>query len=250
MSEMRSYLLVLVSLPIVWLIAVSVSNLPPSILPPPGMVAELLWEERASLLGHTLATLKIAVLGYLLANLLAISIAISFLYVRGLEDFVTPWTVIIRNIPYVAIASILIVTMGDTIAPKLIIVVLVTFFPLLANLKKGLRATPDVLLDRMQTLHASRWQIFRKVRWPTALPFYMAAHEIAFTGSIIGAIIAEWFFSSEGLGYLIVQATTEYRADRLYAVTLISSLLSVAFYIGIRSVDRRLFRWKKEQNFD
>jgi NitT/TauT family transport system permease protein len=250
MTEFRSYLLVLFSLPIVWLIAVSISQLPPSILPPPEMVATLLWEERASLLGHTLATLKIAIIGYLLSNLLAISLAVSFLYVKSLEDFITPWTVIIRNIPYVAIASILIVTMGDTMAPKLIIVVLVTFFPLLANLKKGLRATPDELLDRMHTLNASRWQIFRKVRWPTALPFYMAAHEIAFTGSIIGAIIAEWFFSSEGLGYLIVQATTEYRADRLYAVTLISSLLSVAFYIGIRTVDRRLFRWKKESSLD
>ncbi|MGF1530837.1 MAG: ABC transporter permease [Puniceicoccaceae bacterium] len=242
--EFGSYLLVLITLPIVWWLGAELSNLPTSILPPPGMVLQLIQEESGNLLQHTIATLRIALIGYGLANLLAILLAISFLYLRGLEEFVTPWTVIARNIPYVALASILIVTMGDTIAPKLIIVILVTFFPLLANLKKGLRATPQVLLDRMQTLHASRWQVFRKVRWPNALPYYMAAHEIAFTGSIIGAIIAEWFFASEGLGYLIVQATTEYRADRLYAVALISSLLSVAFYIGIRVIDQRLFKWK------
>ena len=163
MQEFKSYLLVLFSLPLVWLVGTSISQLPSSILPPPDMVAELLWEERSSLFRHTMASLKVAITGYLVSNILAVSLAVSFLYVRGLEHFITPWTVIIRNIPYVAIASILIVTMGDTIGPKLIIVVLVTFFPLLANLKKGLRATPDVLLDRMHTLNASRWQIFLKV---------------------------------------------------------------------------------------
>ncbi len=244
MKELRTYFFVLLSLPVVWALAVAGSNLPPSVLPPPDLVARLLWEERVSLLGHTLETLKIALLGYGLANLLALGLAVSFLYARRLENFVTPWTVVIKNIPYVTIASVLIVTMGDTIAPKLIIVVLVTFFPLLANLRKGLRTVDPVLLDRMSTLHASRWQVLVKVRWPAALPYYMAAHEIAFTASIIGAIVAEWFFSSKGLGYLIVQSTTEYRADRLYAVTFIASVLSIAVFVAIRAADRRLFRWK------
>jgi len=245
MRESCTYLLVFLSLPIVLLLLRAVSDLPTSILPPPEMVASLLWEERSSLFGHTLETMKIALLGYALANAVTLVLAISFLYFKQLENFVTPWTVVIKNIPYVTLAGILIVTMGDTIMPKLIIVVLVTFFPLLANLRKGLKATDPVLIDRMRTLNASRWQVFRKVRWPTALPYYMAAHEIAFTSSIVGAIVAEWFFSSKGLGFLIVQATTEYRADRLYAVTFIASLLSVCAYIAIRLADRKLFKWKQ-----
>jgi NitT/TauT family transport system permease protein len=244
MNEGFTYLLVFLSLPVVLFLLRAVSDLPASILPPPEMVAELLWEERSSLLGHTLETLKIALLGYALANVVTLSLAISFLYFKRLENFVTPWTVVVKNIPYVTLASILIVTMGDTITPKLIIVVLVTFFPLLANLNKGLKATDPVLIDRMRTLNASRWQVFRKVRWPSALPYYMAAHEIAFTSSIVGAIVAEWFFSSKGLGFLIVQATTEYRADRLYAVTFIASMLSVFAYIAIRLIDQKLFKWK------
>lgn len=244
MREVGAYLLVLFSIPVAWTLLVALAGLPTSILPPPDLVARLLWEERVSLAGHTIETLRIALIGYGLANLLALGLAVSFLYWRGLEHFVTPWTVVIKNIPYVTIAGVLIVTMGDTIAPKLVIVVLVTFFPLLANLKKGLRAVDAGLLDRMQTLHASRWQVFCKVRWPAALPFYMAAHEIAFTASIIGAIVAEWFFSSRGLGYLIVQSTTEYRADRLFAVTLVASLLSIVVFIGIRLADRRLSRWR------
>jgi ABC-type nitrate/sulfonate/bicarbonate transport system, permease component len=250
MKEILNYFLVMISLPIIWLIAVKCSSLPSSVLPPPDMVASLIWEERANLLTHTLATLKIALIGYAISNVITLALSISFLYFRPLEDFITPWAVVIKNVPYVTVASVLIVTMGDTIAPKLIIVVLVTFFPLLANLKKGLRAVDPVLLDRMQTLHASRWQVFRKVRWPAALPYYMAGHEIAFTASIIGAIIAEWFFSSQGLGYLIVQSITEYRADRLYAVTFIASTLSVLVYIGIRAADRHFFKWKSDAQKD
>jgi NitT/TauT family transport system permease protein len=122
--------------------------------------------------------------------------------------------------------------------------VLVCFFPLLANLHKGLRAADPVLLDRLRTLRATRWQTFSKVRWPAALPYYMAAHEIAFTSCLTGAIVAEWFFAREGLGFLLVQSVTEYRADRLYAVTLIAGLLSIGSYLLCRWAERRMFRWQ------
>src|SRR6056297_1915764 len=112
MKEAFTYLLVFLSLPLVLWLVRAVSDLPTSILPPPELVAELLWEERASLLGHTLETMKIALLGYALANIITLSLSISFLYVKRLEDFVTPWTVVIKNIPYVTLAGILIVTMG------------------------------------------------------------------------------------------------------------------------------------------
>jgi NitT/TauT family transport system permease protein len=139
----------------------------------------------------------------------------------------------------------LVVTLGDTWTTKIIVVVLVSFFPLLANLVKGLNSAPPVLMERMRVLNASRWQVFKRVLWPAAMPYYVAAHEIAFTGSIVGAIVAEWFFSRKGLGFLIVQSTTEYRADRLYAVTLIASVLAVGAYLLCRLWEHWLFRWKR-----
>jgi NitT/TauT family transport system permease protein len=153
--------------------------------------------------------------------------------------------VVIRNVPFVTVASILVVTLGDTLTTKIIVVVLVSFFPLLANLVKGLGSASPVLIDRMEVLNASRWQVFKRVLWPAAMPYYVAAHEIAFTGSIVGAIVAEWFFSRKGLGFLIVQSTTEYRADRLYAVTLIASVLAVGAYLLCRLWEHWLFRWKR-----
>ena len=244
MTERRACLLMIVSVPVFWYAVVWLFEPKPLIFPPLDMVLRLLWEERGSLLMHTWVTLQEALLGYAVANALAIGLAVSFLYVRGLEPFATPWMVVLKNIPFPAIASILIVTMGDTLAPKVIIVILVTFFPILANVSKGLKSVDPVLLDRMRSLHASRWQIFCKVSWPAAMPYYIAAHEIAFTGSIIGAIIGEWLFAQKGLGYLIVQAGSDFRTDRLFAVTLIAGHLAIGAYVLVRLLEKRLFRWQ------
>lgn len=247
MSERTSYLIMFISIPIIWIIAKAVSGFPDFLLPPPTMVGKVLWADRMMLLEHTWITILEAMAGYLIANILAIVLSISFLYLPWFESLAVPWTVVIKNVPFVTIASILIITLGDTPAPKIIIVVLITFFPILANVTKGLKSTDQVLLDRMKTLNANQWQIFRKVRWPSALPYYIAAHEISFTGSIIGAIVAEWLFARKGLGFLIVQAMTQYRADRLYAVTLLASILAVGAYILVRVVEQRLFRWQTRE---
>ena len=246
MNERLAYLIMLVSVPILWVIAIEVSGYPSFLLPPPDMVGDVLWSERELLLEHTWATIVEAMTGYAVANVIAIALSISFLYLPWLEALAIPWTVIIKNVPFVTIATILIIILGDTPLPKIIIVVLVTFFPILANVTKGLNSADSVLLDRMQTLDSSQWEVFAKVRWPSALPYYIAAHEIAFTGSIIAAIVAEWIFARKGLGYLIVQSMTQYRADRLWAVTLIASVLAVGAYMLVKAVEKYLFRWQVE----
>ena len=247
MSERLAYLIMIVTVPIMWVLAIQISGFEPFLLPPPGMVADVLWNERDILLSHTWITIVEALTGYAIANLIAITLSVSFLYLPWLESLALPWTVIIKNVPFVTIASILIIILGDTPLPKIIIVVLVTFFPILANVTKGLKSADPVLLDRMQTLDSSQWDIFTKVRWPSALPYYIAAHEIAFTGSIIGAIVAEWLFARKGLGYLIVQAMTQYRADRLWAVTLLASSLAVGAYLLVKTIEKYLFRWQVQE---
>ena len=246
MNERLAYLIMLVSIPVLWVMAIRITNFPSFLLPPPDMVMDVLWSERSLILSHTWTTIVEALTGYAIANAIAITLAVSFLYLPWLESLAIPWTVIIKNVPFVTIASILIIILGDTPLPKIIIVILVTFFPILANVTKGLKSADPVLLDRMSTLDSSQWDIFVKVRWPSALPFYIAAHEIAFTGSIIGAIVAEWLFARKGLGYLIVQSMTQYRADRLWAVTLVASALAVGAYLLVKTIEKYLFRWQVE----
>lgn len=237
----------LASVPLLWFAALKFSHLPPVILPPPGKVWAVFREDGAFLAYHTWVTLYEALLGYSIANVLAIGLAVSYFYAPRAESFVTPWTVVVKNIPFVSIASLLVITFGDTLTPKLILVVLVTFFPLLANLVKGFNSADPVLLDRLRVLDASRWQIFRRVLWPAALPYYVAAHEIAFTASIIAAIISEWSFSRRGLGYLIIESVTDYRADRLYAINIIGAALALTAYFACRAWEWWLFRWRTAQ---
>ncbi len=245
--SVAGYALMLVSIPLFWMLTVRLAHLPAAVLPTPSQVGTVLVEEHADLLHQTAITLGEACLGYLVANIMAIGVALIYTYASWSEAFVTPWIIMIKNIPYVTVAGMLIILFGDTLTPKVIIIVMVCFFPLLSNLVKGLQAADPVLLDRMRVLNASRWEIFSKVRWPAALPYYVAAHEIAFTSSVVAAIIAEWFLSREGLGYIIVQSTVEYRADRLYAVTLIASLLALGTYFLCRIWEAWIFRWKRER---
>ena len=134
------------------------------------MVWSVLVNEAGSLWFHTGVTIGEALLGYAVANVFAIGLAVMFLYSPWSEHFVTPWMVLIKNVPFVTVASILVVTFGDSLSTKVIVVVLVSFFPLLANLVKGLGSAPPELLDRMKVLDASRWQVFKRVLWPAALP--------------------------------------------------------------------------------
>jgi len=242
----RMYLIMIISIPLLWIAAIKITNFPSFVIPPPELVVDVLVKESNIFFEHTTITVTWALMGYLASNVLAIGMAISFTYLPWFESFATPWTVLIKNVPFVAIASILVITMGQTPLPRVIVVVLVTFFVILANVTKGLKSVDQVLLDRMETLDASKWQIFWNIRWPSALPYYIASHEIAFTGSVIGAIIAEWMFAKNGLGYLIVRSMSQYRADRLYAVVLISSALSVGAYILVKVIESRMFKWKRE----
>lgn len=246
MNRKIAYLVMFVSVPLVWIFIIRVSGLPSFIIPPPTLVVKVLLKETGYFIYHTKVTLTEAFLGYLLANLISVSLAISFLYCTRLEDFATPWLIFLRNIPFVTVTSILVIVMGDSVVSKLIIVVLVTYFPILANLSKGLRAVDSVLLDRMQVLNASQWQIFTRIRLPSALPYYVAAHEISFTGSIMAAIVSEWLFARKGLGYVIVYSLMQYRADQLYAATLISCFLSISAYLMVKFLENRLFAWKQD----
>ncbi len=237
------YVLMPISLFLLWTWLTEGLKVQPFLIPSPSLVGKVIWDERVELARQTLITLSVGSLGYLIANIIALTLSISFLYLPALEEFLNPWFVLITRIPWVTFSPILIITMGDTPVPKIIIVVLVTFFTILANLLEGLKSVDQVLLDRLQTLNANRWQVFWKARWPAAAPYFMAAQVIAFTNMIIAIIVAEYQFANDGLGFVIVRSMQQYRTDKLYAVALIASVLNVAIYILIKEYQTRKFRY-------
>jgi len=244
MSSRTAAFLFAPSAAIVWYGIIWIGHLAPTVLPPPHVVIALMAQEWKSLLWNTYVTLTTAVTGYFFANVVAISLAIAFLYSNALKSLATPWVVVLKNLPIISVASLLIISFGDSPVPRILVVILICFHPILANLIKGFEQVDPNLIARFQTLHASRFQLFRYVLWPNALPYYAAAHEVAFTSSIVAAVLAEFFFSRQGLGFMLTQAMNDYRGDRLWATNIIIATLSAAA-LGLSVLaERVLIPWQ------
>jgi ABC-type nitrate/sulfonate/bicarbonate transport system permease component len=223
-----------------WYAAIAVSGLPEFVIPRPTQVLAALIEDRAFIATHLLETLKSAGLGFLLANAIGIGLAMLFVAAPPFQRIVMPAAITLRNIPYVALASVLVLALGDGMLSKILIVALAGFFPVLVNTHRGLLSVDPIIIDRMRILDARPWDVFLKVRLPFSVPYILAAQEIVGSGSIIVSIAAEWLTSTQGLGYVINRAMSQYRGDQVYAVALLAALLSFAVYSLIQVLGARL----------
>jgi NitT/TauT family transport system permease protein len=230
----------LVSILALWYLAIYFSGLPAFVIPRPERVLETLVNDRSFITTHLISTLQVAVIGFILSNVVGIGLAVLFLAFPLGRQLLMPAAITLRNMPYVALVTVLVLAFGDSIGSKVTIVVLAGFFPVLVNTSRGLQAADPVVLDRMRVLNASWWETFSQVRLPYALPFIVSAQEITGSGSIIVAIAAEWMISSTGLGYIINRAMQQYRGDQVYAVAFLAAILSFAVYAVVHFIGERL----------
>jgi NitT/TauT family transport system permease protein len=223
-----------------WYLAIWFSGLPAFVIPRPERVVATLIEDRSFITVHLIATLEAAGLGLIFANLAGIGLAVLFDVLPWSRPALLPAAITLRNMPYVALVTVLMLAFGDTLGSKVAVVALAGFFPVLVNTMEGLRAADPVMLDRMRILNASWARTFWSVRLPYAFPHILSAQEIAASGSIIVAISAEWMISSTGLGYIINRAMQTYRGDQVYAVALLATFLSFLIYTLVHQIGRRL----------
>lgn len=223
-----------------WYLAIAFSGLPAFVIPRPERVVATLIEDRSFITVHLLATLQVAAVGLVFANIVGIGLALLFDAIPFTRQALMPAAITLRNMPYVALITVLSLAFGDTMGSKVSVVAIAGFFPVLVNTMQGLRAADPVMMDRMRILNASWSRTFLSVRLPYALPAIIAAQEIAASGSIIVAITAEWMISSTGLGYIINRAMQTYRGDQVYAVSLLATFLSFLIYSFVHQIGRRL----------
>lgn len=223
-----------------WTLAIAFSGLPEFVIPRPEQVLNVLIHDNDLIRGHLLSTLHAAALGYVLANLVGIGLAVVVTSVPLLNQLLMPAAITLRNIPYVALATVLALAIGDTMLSKVLIVTIAGFFPVMVNTVRGIQSVDPVVLDRMRILDASPWRVFWQVRLPYSLPYILAAQEIVGSASIAITIAAEWMLSSTGLGYVINQAMSQYRGDQVYAVALLAAAMSYGVYLLIQIGGRKL----------
>jgi putative hydroxymethylpyrimidine transport system permease protein len=214
------------------------------LVPSPAEIAESLWDNRSLLAENAWVTLREMLLGILAALAVGVGMAVLMHRWRLLRDAAYPLIVASQTIPIVVIAPILVVWFGYGIAPKVVIVALICFFPITVNALDGLRSVDPEAVKLMRSLDASRWQRFWRVEAPAALPSLFTGIKIAVVVAPIGAVFAEWAGSSSGLGHLIQSDTAYYQVARQFATVLVLSFMALAL-IGLTALaERRVVTWR------
>jgi len=226
-----------------WQLVVRADGVPDYLFPAPSSVARSLSGDRG-LLGHaTLVTVREVILGYLLAVGVALAIAVLLHASTALRRALLPLLVLSQTIPTVLLAPILAILLGYGLQPKLVVVAIVCFFPIVVNAVDGLRSADPETVRMMRTLHAGRLAIFRRVELPGALPSIFSGARIAATYAAVGAVFAEWAGSSAGLGFVILQAQPALDTARIFAAVVILSALALALYALVTLAERIAVPW-------
>ena len=228
---------------LLWWLAVVLFRIPEYIIPSPVHVARTLLGDFGTIARNLVPTAVESVLGFLLGNLLSIAVATLFVHQRTIEEALFPLAIIVRSIPIVALAPILVLLFGNDMAPKVIIAALVCFFPTLVNMVRGLSSVNPQALELMKILSATKGEVFWKLRIYNSLPYLFAALKIAASASVIGAIVGEWIGSTEGIGALIIHATYNFDTGLLYASITAACIFSVLFTSLISFLERCLVNW-------
>lgn len=229
-----------------WQLYTVVGDIKESTLPPPTAVAEALWNDRAMLIENAWVTIKEILLGFVAAIILGVGLAVLIRSSRTIERAVYPWLVVSQMVPIPAIAPLLIIWFGFEMQPKIIVIMLVSFFPIAVNTIDGLRAAEPELLNLLKTLKANKWQRFRKAQLPAALPFLFSGLKVAAALSVIGAVFAEWVGASEGLGYLILVLNNQTATTEMFAVIVTLASIGIALFLIVTLLERLLLPWYYE----
>jgi ABC-type nitrate/sulfonate/bicarbonate transport system permease component len=219
-------------------------NIEPVFVPSPAEVGSALWENRGLLWENTWVTLREILVGLCFGALAGILLALPMRFSQLLRDTVFPLAIAAQSIPIVAIGPILLIWFGFGIWPKVILVALATFFPILVTSLDGLRAVDPEAVKMMRTLDASRWAIFHRVEVPTALPSFFSGLKVAAAIAPIVALFAELVGSSSGLMHQIVTDNANFEVARVFAAVVILMAIGLLLFALSSLAERLVVRWR------
>jgi NitT/TauT family transport system permease protein len=206
------------------------------VLPAPSQVYQTLIASWSYLWTNTQPTLLIILFGFSLSLCTAVPLGILIASSKIMEKFVYPLLVTAQTIPKIALAPMLVIWFGFSSTPKLVITVLISFFPMVINTVAGLQAVPQEMLDLAKSSRASRWTTFRKIRWPFAL-------KIAITLAVIGAIVGEYVGGDKGLGFVLIVAAGRLEMDLVFAAVVILVAIGMTSFYTLTFVEKLTIPW-------
>ena len=231
-----------------WEVAVPLFKIAPYILPRPSTILGELAGSADSLWGHTLITLREIVVGFIAGSAIGIVLAVLIAQSPLLERSLYPIIIFLHTVPKLAIAPIFVIWFGYGLLPKVVLVIVISFFPITVNTLYGLTAVDRNIIDLMRSVSASGWQILKWIRIPNAIPHLFTGLKISVTLAVIGAIIGEWVGTDAGLGFAILISSTQLKTPFMFAaITIISVIGVVSFYL-VAMLERVLIPWQEPRD--
>ncbi len=228
---------------LIWELACRVFSIPEYLLPSPSEIWGGTFAIAGSVAGHSAATLKTVLLGFVVSIAISLPLAVVLTSSPSLASAVYPFLVWTQSIPKVALAPILVVMLGANELPRVVITVLVAFFPLVISIATGLMSVPPELIELGRACRASKWRELVKIRLPFAVPFIFAGLKVAIALAVVGAVVAEFVNADAGLGFLIQTSTAFFKVPVAFGALIILSLMGVILFQIVVLVERIFFPW-------
>ena len=231
----------------IWQLACSLGLVPAFLLPSPIAVMQALVKDAPLIVQHSATTLVEAAVG------LAIGVVVGFAFAVAMDRFevvylaLDPLMTISQTIPTIAIAPLLVLWFGYGLAPKVVLIVLTTFFPVTVSLVSGFRSADPDVLDLLRTMRASRWQVFWYAKLPAAADQFFSGLKISATYAIVGAVIAEWLGGFSGLGVYMTRVRKSFSYDRMFASIIVISALSLGLMRLVDLIEYAALPWKRAE---
>jgi NitT/TauT family transport system permease protein len=229
-----------VGLLVVWEVVVRSRGVPQYLLPAPSVIIAYTVSHLNFLMPAAGATTAETILGFGLSVVFGILASMAIVWSRVFEDAIYPLVVITQVIPKVAIAPLLIIYLGFGLESKVFLSFLISFFPMMINTTLGMKSVSPELLELLASLKATKWQIMRKVRFHRAIPYMVEGAKIAITLAVIGAIVGEFTAGSEGLGYLILSASSSLDTVQAFSALFVLIVIGVVLFEIIQIAGERL----------
>lgn len=241
-------LAVLAALVLLWQAALVAWAVPAYIVPTPGSVARAVathWRVLAARAGFTVLC---AMLGLLISLMFAAGLALAFTASARLARASMPLVIVFRSAPVPAIAPLIMLATGRGMGTSVLVVTIVSFFPLYVNLLRGLSSPDRSAVELMRVLGASRWQQLQLLRLPTAMPYLFTGLRIAAGSAILGALLSEWLTGAPGLGALILSSGDMREVEVLWAAVILSVLVALLAFWATNAGERRVLAWRVPTN--
>jgi NitT/TauT family transport system permease protein len=240
-------ILMFVTMLLVWHFGVVLLGVKEFILPTPLAAVQTLFQAKFRWPSNFMATFYEVVGGFLVSALIGVILGVAIVWSEWLKRMILPFLVFLNSLPKIAVAPLFMIWFGYGILPNILIVFLISFFPVVINTATGLVAVDEDLLDLVRCLHATKWQRMRKIQLPNSLPYIFSGLKIAATTAVTGAIVGEFVASDKGLGSVIIASQTTLATPVIFGSLILITIIGMVLFAFVGIMERILMPWERQK---